>query len=526
MVIDLRDLPDETVLDTDVCIVGAGAAGIAMALALSGSRLRVCLVEGGGLAGDPATQALTRGENIGLPYFRLDEVRQTGFGGTTAVWAGACRPLESIDMEPREWVPYSGWPIRRAELDSSYARAQEVCQLGPYAYRVSDWDPDCRRRLPLPPEQLQTDVFQIAPTRFGRVHRRAILEAPNITSLFHANALEVETNASGQQATGVRVGTLEGKRGRVRARQVVLAMGGIENARLLLLSRQAKACGLGNEQDLVGRFFSEHVYVNSGELILKDPLRHSSFYGVASVGRGPGSTHIEAVVSLAEETAKREGLLRTAVHFPARWRTHPAFDSDGGRALAHLFREVRLGQVPYNWSGRLRRMVREMDQVVALGRAYLQEPRGTRHVMAARSLSEQAPNFASRVSLSSQKDRIGRQQVQLDWQLTELDFCSVWRFHEILASAVEARGVGTFRSSLDETGEWRKRVTGGRHHMGTTRMSETPATGVVDADCRVFGVDNLYVAGSSVFPTVGYANPTLTIVALALRLAEHLRTGN
>jgi choline dehydrogenase-like flavoprotein len=523
-VIDLRDLPDETVLDADVCIVGAGAAGISMALALSGSHLRVCLIEAGGLGGDQATQALTQGENVGLPYFRLDEVRQMGFGGTTAVWAGACRPLEAIDMQPREWVPHSGWPIQRAELDPYYARAQEICQLGPYAYGVSDWDPECQRRLPLPPEPIQTDVFQIAPTRFGRVHRRAVLEAPNITTVVHANALEVETNDNGQLATGVRLGTLEGKRSRIRARRVVLAMGGLENARLLLLSRQAMACGLGNEHDLVGRFFTEHVYVNSGELILADPLRHSSFYGVAPAGRGPRATRIEAVLSLAEVTAKREGLLRCAVHFPTRWRTHRAFDSDGGRALAHLFREARLGHVPYNWSGRLKRMLREVDQVVALGRAFVTEPRGTRRVLAARSLSEQAPNYDSRVSLSSVKDPLGRQRVQLDWRMTELDFCSVSRFHEILGSVVEAHGVGTFRSALDAHEEWRKRVTGGRHHMGTTRMSATPATGVVDVNCRVFGVENLFVAGSSVFPTVGYANPTLTIVAMSLRLAEHLRT--
>src|SRR5262249_32657011 len=159
---------------------------------------------------------------------------------------------------------------QRAELDLFYARAQEVCRLGPYAYQVSDWDPDCRGRLALPAEQIQTDIFQIAPTRFGHVHRRKILDAPNITTLLHANALEVETTDNGQVATGVRVGTLEGKRARVRAKRVVLALGGIENARLLLQSRQAMVCGLGNAHDLVGRFFAEHVYVNSGELVLKN----------------------------------------------------------------------------------------------------------------------------------------------------------------------------------------------------------------------------------------------------------------
>jgi choline dehydrogenase-like flavoprotein len=172
----------------------------------------------------------------------------------------------------------------------------------------------------------------------------------------------------------------------------------------------------------------------------------------------------------------------------------------------------------------LRRILSDIDQVAALGYAYVTEPRGNRRVLAARSLSEQAPNYDSRVRLSTHHDGLGRQQVQLDWRLTELDFCSVERFHQILTSAVATAGVGEFRSSLDRDGEWRKRVTGGRHHMGTTRMSYSPATGVVDAHCRVFGVDNLYIAGSSVFPTVGYANPTLTIVALALRLAEHLRT--
>ncbi len=522
MLIDLRRRPNGSVIDTDVCIVGAGAAGISMALALRGKPFDVCLVEAGGLDGDRAAQALARGENVGLPYFRLDECRQNGFGGTTSVWAGACRPLDPADLDARGWVPYSGWPISCSDLDRYYPRAQQVCRLGPYAYSVADWDPECRQRLPLPPEHVETRIFQIAPTRFGRVYRHAVLDAPNITTLVHANALEIETSDSGRVATGVRVATLNGKRGQVRARRVVLAMGGMENARLLLLSRRAMPCGLGNQHDAVGRFFAEHLYVNCGELVLNHPRQHASFYSVSHAHLGGRSARIEAVLCVADGLNRREGMLRSAIHFPPRWRTNSAFDSDGAQALAHLFREARLRRVPYNWAGRIGRVLSSLDKMVALGHQRLAEPRGPRSWLAARMFSEQAPNPASRLVLSDERDPLGRQRVRLDWQLMELDFGTLWRSQEVLSETVRQAGVGEFRGSLDREGEWRRRVTGGRHHMGTTRMSASPSSGVVDRDCRVHGVANLYVAGSSVFPNVGYANPTLTIVALALRLADHL----
>jgi choline dehydrogenase-like flavoprotein len=524
MLADLRTLPNEVVITSDLCVIGAGAAGISIALALRGQSIQVCLVEAGGFGIEPGSQGLMTGDNVGFPYFRLDEVRTTGFGGTTSVWAGACRPLDSVDLEPRDWVPYSGWPIGRAELDPFYVRAQKICQIGPYAYAADDWDADRIGRLPLAEDQVETHVFQVSSTRFGHAYRHEILGAPNITTLLHAHAVEIETNADGTCATGVRLSTLEGKSGRVQARAFILAMGGIENARMLLLSRGAITRGLGNQHDLVGRFFMEHLYLNSGELVLRNPQKYSSFYSVHSVMRGQPPTRIEANLSIADAAAARNTMLRSGMHFPARWLTLPAYDSDAVQALNHLVREVRLGSLPYNWAGRVRRVARGINHVGNIVRMRLSESRTAQRTFAVRSISEQAPDPNSRVILSHERDRLGRNKVRLDWRLNDLDLHTISAAHRIVGQAVAAAGVGHLRTILDEDGRWRNAITGGRHHMGTTRMSDNSSSGVVDANCRVHGLDNLFVAGSSVFPTGGYANPTLTIVALALRLADHVKS--
>jgi choline dehydrogenase-like flavoprotein len=296
---------------------------------------------------------------------------------------------------------------------------------------------------------------------------------------------------------------------------------------MLLLSKRAMSCGLGNQYDLVGRFFMEHLYLNSGELQLNNPPQYAPFYSVHTAIRSQSSTRIEAMLSVADDAAYRSQILRNAMHFPARWLTRPAYDSDAVQALAHLFREARMGWIPYNWAARVGRVVRGARQVSesVYGRvAEPLRPRRSLRSLAVRSISEQAPNPASRLLLSDRRDRLGRQLVRLDWQLTELDLRTISTAHQIVAAGVERAGVGELHTIFDSDSQWQKRITGGRHHMGTTRMSTNEHDGVVDADCRVHGVDNLFVAGSSVFPTGGYANPTLTIVALALRLADHIKS--
>jgi choline dehydrogenase-like flavoprotein len=399
-----------------------------------------------------------------------------------------------------------------------------VCELGPFAYGVDDWETPHEQRLPLPPDGIDTHIFQLSKTRFGRAYRQTVLNAPNIYTCLRAHAVEVETDADGRRATGVRLKTLEGRDLRVTARAVVVAAGGIETPRLLLLSRRAVPVGLGNQHDLVGRFFTEHLYMDSGELVLSNGWRRSRFYSIHPSHKVIPHTRIEAVLAVSDARQKREGLLRGAFLFPPRWRTGSAYYSAGVSSLLHMIRLLRMGYFPYQWREHARSVVGELDSVFAATRRRMLRRVEPANRAMVRAFAEQAPNYDSRVQLSTRLDRLGRNLVRLDWRVTDTDLHSMRRAHEILGAELQRANLGRFDALLDAADvEWPSRVTGGYHHMGTTRMHEDPRQGVVDADCRVHGTSNVYVAGSSVFPTVGYANPTLTIVALSIRLADHLK---
>jgi choline dehydrogenase-like flavoprotein len=251
-----------------VCIVGAGAAGITLARECIKQPFRVCLLESGGLDYNEDIQSLYQGENTGLPYYPLDASRLRYFGGTTNHWAGMCRPLDDIDFAARAWIPYSGWPFGRSHLDPFYARAHLICQLGSFTYDTGAWETPDTPRFPLSSDRVMTKITQQSPpTRFGQVYQDEIVRADNVITYLHANAVEVETADTAQTVTRLRVACLQGPQFWVAARQFILATGAIENARLLLLSNKAQSAGLGNQNDLVGRFFMEHPSFESGALL-------------------------------------------------------------------------------------------------------------------------------------------------------------------------------------------------------------------------------------------------------------------
>jgi len=229
---DAREVEDGAIIEGDICIVGAGAAGITLALGLLDGGRRIVLLESGGFDYDHDTQALYQGVNLGLPYYDLDVCRLRYFGGTTNHWEGRCRPLDPIDFEARPWVPHSGWPITKATLDPFYARAHEICQLGPYRYDPADWLQPGESALAFDPARITTNLWQFSPpTRFGETYRQALAMAPDVEVLLHADVVDIATNEAGAEVDRLQVATLSGRRFGVRARAYVLACGGIENAR-------------------------------------------------------------------------------------------------------------------------------------------------------------------------------------------------------------------------------------------------------------------------------------------------------
>jgi len=478
--IDARDVADGTEITADLCIVGAGAAGITIARELASSARRIVLLESGFMDPDTATQALYDGASHGIPYFPLGDARTRTrqFGGSTNLWNGECRPLAACDFETRSWVPDSGWPFDVGQLRPYYERAQAVCGLGPFAYTVDDASFD---------DTIEPTVIQYsAPTRFGPAAYDAFAAAPDTSVVLGANAVELVLTDSGRAVQRIAIATLAGIRVSVRAEAFVLAAGGIENARLLLASDRVARGGIGNAHDLVGRCFMEHLYVDDGARIALHPDVGVRY---AAERRIDGRV-LRLVLTLSGATQQSERL--PGVTFVV--------------GATHTF--------PPRGPGTVRTALRRAATALR-----------SEVVLPVKHVQEQVPNRDSRVVLSTERDRLGSRRAALDWRVSAIDKQAAARAYPILDRALRTAGVGrVVDTSLDDGPDWPARLRGARHHMGTTRMHANPARGVVDADCRVHGVANLFVAGSSVFPTSGSANPTLTIVALALRLADHLKT--
>lgn len=313
MLTDARLLDDGSVLETDVCVVGAGPAGITLALELAGSGLDVLVLESGGVTPRREDQWMAGGENADPLYYRLRRARVIGFGGSSNHWMEAsgmrARPLEKLDFLERPEIDRGGWPIARHELDGYYPRAQEICRLGEY-----DYDPDSqessRPRLPLDPARVETVLFRRA--ALGHFPRRLdeVVGADNVHLLVHATALHLDLDPDGSRVETVRVAVGDKARITVRPRTVVLAGGGIENARMLLLSQRQRPGAFGQEADQVGRYLMEHPHVTTGVIVPADTrlLDRLSLYHLADK-RAADSF---GMLTLPEQVTRDERLLGCA----------------------------------------------------------------------------------------------------------------------------------------------------------------------------------------------------------------------
>jgi choline dehydrogenase-like flavoprotein len=498
MHIDARKIENNSIIEGDICIVGAGAAGISMALEWINTPYKIILLEGGGFEYEDEMQELYRGKNTGQRYFPLKVIRLHYFGGTTGHWAGFCSPFDPIDFEKRDWVAHSGWPITKTDLDPFYERAQKNLELGPYNYDVRYWqreDPSLEA-LPIDNDVLLNKMWQFSPpTRFGTKYRDAIVNAKNIHLYTYANVVDITANENVSSIKEVVVKNLAGKEHRVSAKKFVLACCAIQNARLLLASSKQAKHGLGNDQDLVGRYFMEHLEMKSAELWMAKPSVFKMYdfqWGV---------TKARAEVGIQPNVQREQKILNgTASFLPLEAaKKMPAFidmwDDEGNRVKD--FNNEKL------------------------------DPGAGFPVFQLSTRIEQSPNPQSRVMLDTEQDALGMPRVMLHWELTPLEKRSMRKMYKIIGEQAGIIGFGRVKLMdylQDEKDDsWPAITGGGWHHMGTTRMSTNSKEGVVDENCKVHGISNLYVAGSSCFVTAGAPNPTLTIVALILRLSDHLR---
>jgi choline dehydrogenase-like flavoprotein len=544
----------QPVFETDVCVVGAGPAGITLARDLVGLDVRVCVLESGGRLPETDPDPVAHGDVVGAAYDQLDLTRLRGFGGNGQRWflpvpggfGLRLRPLDAIDFERREDVPYSGWPFDRRHLEPYYERASETFRIGSFDDFADRAEPaqEDRPRLALRDDRITSPTFRFARADWFVVDgRRALDNSPNVTTVLHANVCELELDESGQAVDTVRVvcdpgevcminapgmsgdAPLHGVASmfRVRSKIFVLAAGGTATPQLLLASTRDRPRGVGNQHDLVGRFFMEHLHLWPGRLVPNERALFAStrryephvLDGVQAMSK----------LALADAVLREERLLNYCVGLqPDPW-------SEGMHSLAHVVRSLRARRAPGAVGHHLRNVLndrRDIARTLAgrMGRRARRSGSDQRRepaVYLLNSMSEQAPDPSSRVRLSNRRDVVGRPRIELDWRVGDLDLHTVDRAHEILDRELRRAGIGRLEIDRSASDIPEGERHGGWHHMGTTRMHRDPSRGVVDQNGRVHEVSNLYVTGSSVFPTCGYANPALTVVALAHRLADCLR---
>ncbi|HVY14993.1 MAG TPA: GMC family oxidoreductase [Rhodopila sp.] len=535
-------------LTAGTVIVGGGPAGITLALQLARTEQSVLLLESGGLEADAKAQALNAGEVADATlHSPPDTYRQRILGGGTSIWGGRCVPFDPIDFEQRPWIAHSGWPIAWSEIEPYYAAANLMCEAGACEY-------DARLAVPggmrpvirgFAPEHFDLNGIErfSCPTHFGTRYRARLAAAPNVSVLLGATVTRLHTSPDGTRITALDVRNQHDIPFQVEADTVVLATGGMEVPRLLLTSNDVHAQGIGNTRDLVGRFYMCHIAGTVGRLRIAGP-RDAVWHGYDIA---PDGTYCRRRIALRPEMQRQFGLGNVIYRLH-----HPRITDPSHRTgpLSAIYLAQRF--ISYEYA---KRLVSDTPPTAGIWLRHgvnaatdaLSTLRFLTHWLQHRTLAdrkfpsviirprtnlfsldfhaEQEPNPDSRINLCEATDRFGNRQLRVDWRYTAKDVETVTRSFELLRRDLAENDVGDLNPVSNETDietVIRRDGAYGGHHIGTARMASSAASGVVDPNGKVFGVNNLYIAGSATFPTSSQANPTLTIVALSLRLARHL----
>jgi len=501
---DARTFSADTVVETDLCVVGAGAAGITLANEFANHGLRVCLLEAGGLSIDPMVTAASEVVSVGREY-DVAATRLRLFGGTTNHWGGHCVPLEPDDFEAKSWIPDSGWPITYSDILPYYRRAYDVLDLEDFGRPAEEISRELGMKLmSFDSSFFRTQMSRYNRVRFGFQFGENLEAADNIRVILYSDVCEFRLASSETDIVSELEASSPSKnKFRVRARIFVMAAGGIENARLLLLSDSERPAGLGNQNDAVGRYFSEHLWYPSGLFAPFDDRNVLPLYYREVAYK---NSAVRCHLVLTSEASEKLQI--------GRYRSELRFQSIVPEAASRM----RAGEFDAH------DLISLLVSPVAAGKAAKCIAKTQADFFRLLNFVEQVPNPGSRVFLGDRHDAYGRRQAQIDWRLSDIDQATVTAPQDLLAMEAGKARFGRVRIDIKKDPEMiLEGVTGGSHHTGTTRMTDNPKKGVVDSNCRVHGTQNLFIAGSSVFPTNGYPNPTLTIVALALRLSDHIK---
>ena len=549
MIQSADDIVRDAVIQADICIVGGGPAGITLALELGRTGQRILLLESGDYDAANDAQALNAGEVADETlHSPPDKYRQRRFGGGTTIWGGRCVPFDPIDFDRRPWIDHSGWPISYEEVERYYPAANALCEAGDYEYDARLALPGGMRPVLKGFSPLHFDLNGIerfsCPTNFRQRYRDRLLAAGNIQVLLRATVIRLNAARDGSRIASLDVRNSKNLGFSVRADRVVLAMGGMETPRLLLTSDDVHARGLGNANDLVGRFYMCHIAGTIGSLRVNGPT-NSVWHGYDIAADG---SYCRRRISL-RPTVQSDHQVGNAVfrlHHPRiadpQHRTGPLSAIFlAQKFISYEYAKRLVSDTPptgMTWLRHAVNAIADSPSTVRFLGHWLRDRtladrkfpsiiiRPRTNLFSLDFHAEQTPNPDSRIGLSDTLDHFGNRRIRVDWRYNRLDVQTVETSFALLRADLQEQSIGTLDLAPNETDietVIRRDGAYGGHHIGTARMGSSPATGVVDRDGKVFGINNLYLAGSAVFPTSSQANPTLTIVALALRLADHLK---
>lgn len=533
-IVDLRNLEHDITIDADLCIIGSGPAGLSIAKEFAGTNLQVWVLESGGFQEEAETQALYEIESVGVPRLPQTQARNRILGGSTHTWFGRSASFNEMDYKPRHWVPFSGWPINSDDLASYLERASHNLGLTP-----SNYDETLVSALGISHSDLQINSSllrnqfwqyskvsnqQREPVRFGKDFLSKVRDVPNIHILLHANVTHINTNSEGTKAESVDISTLEHKTGKVRAKAFVLCCGGVENARVLLASNRVLPQGVGNQNDMVGRFLADHPGTILGEFDTKDVAKVYRYFGNYWAFDERGKHYYNRGFALSQAIQEKEGLLNCAAYVNPEVDFYDPWEA-AKRLKARIKKSVKVTNPVYedilSIFGNPKTLADGTFQQIVKKRP----PYSKVNKLELFCLTEQLPDPESRVLLSNQKDALGMPLSKLDWRISDLEKESVHRLSLLVKQEFERLNLPSLRLrewlSCDKS--WRPMFKDRYHPSCSTRMSINPKEGVVDINCQVHDVSGLYVAGSSTFPTAGFANPTLMIIAMSIRIADRLK---
>ena len=524
MFTDARSISENIVLESDIAIIGAGPAGITLANEMANAGYKVLLLESGGLDFDADTQQLYDGDLTAHDNIDLTATRLRMFGGTSNHWGGHCLPLDKIDFETRSGIPNSGWPIDRDQLIPFYEKAQQYCDIGAFQYDPATLlGKNSSKTLPFDQEIIETVALRLSgPTRFGQKFNDDFRRNKNINVILWANATELKRGPDGKIESAEFAVLSNQRTFKVDAKIYVLACGAIENARLLLASERETG-GISNTRDLIGKYYMDHPSGGAGFITFDDYVV-PEFY--REITPAPDGTGLKFQIRLTDTWIKKAELLNITF-----WLTPYELDNEK-RALAVSRRRGMAGlknvakfalgkadNVNLSLSEEYCAFIQNADEM-AFG--FASSSKGQSNSYLLRFESEQSPRKDNYVALDSETDALGQPKAILNWAPPQSDFDKIKSAAIEIGNELGRQGLGRLKLE-DRDGRPYWGVSTAWHQMGTTRMSTTEKDGVVNTNCRVHDVENLYIAGASVFPTGGRSNPTLTLLALAVRLSSHIK---